>query len=234
MTTYYSLNVTNKCNKACPYCVNIDYVNKKEYPDIMKFGDLRNWLEKEINEGDIVETAGTGEPTLCEWLPELLLYLSQKKAWAILKTNGAGLGRWRLSLENLVVVLARHDSSDEYVASKCEYLLPNDIILMAITKEAMLSKNDRYIKVDDFFQGKWHGIGRAFCVSPDGKVRFMPCVAHDMGTVWDYKPEGWDCITLSQCPFLVNAWNFIEYLKNPFDLPDGCGHLQVKNFQMGV
>jgi len=59
MRTYYSINVTNRCNKACSYCVNVDYINNKEYPDIMNFDDLKSWLETEIKEGDIVEIAGT-------------------------------------------------------------------------------------------------------------------------------------------------------------------------------
>jgi molybdenum cofactor biosynthesis enzyme MoaA len=115
MITYYSINITNKCNKACPYCVNKDYVNKAEYPDIMGFADLRNWLEKEIRENDIVEIAGTGEPTLCNWLPELLDYLKQKKTRVILKTNGFNLGEWRLPLDNLLVIMAKHDSSDDFI-----------------------------------------------------------------------------------------------------------------------
>jgi hypothetical protein len=98
---------------------------------------------------------------------------------------------------------------------------------MAVEKEAMQAKNEHASKYVDFFQSKVHKIKRAFFLSPDGKIRFMPCQIIDIGTVWDYKPEGWDCFDLGICPFLVNAWNFIEYLKAPFDLPYGCNHVQV-------
>jgi len=197
----------------------------------MKFKNLKNWLEKEIKEGDIVEMAGTGEPTLCEWLPELLLYLSQKKAWAILKTNGFKLGRWRLHLENLLVVLAKHDSGDEYMLEKCKYLLPNDIVCTAIDEGTRQNNDEVASKTLKFFPGETHDIQRVFFITPDGKVRFMPCNANGMGTVWDCDSSTFGCVSLHECPFLVNAWNFIEYLKAPFDLPDWCNHAQVKNIQ---
>jgi len=234
MITYYSINVTNKCNKACLYCVNKSYVNKNEYLDIIKFEDLKNWLEKEIKVDDIVEIAGTGEPTLCAWLPNLLEYLEQKKTWVILKTNGFKLDKWRLTFDNVLVILTKHDSTDDYLLDKCKYLLPIDIICTAITEEALQKDTEPSSKIVIFFKNKVHEINKAFCVSPDGKVRFLPCIVQDMGTVWDYKPEGWNCISLKECPFLVNAWNFIEYLKNPFDLPNECNHVQVKNFQKEV
>jgi len=234
MTTYYSLNVTNRCNKACPYCVNKPYVNKREYPDIMDFESLKNWLEYEIKENDIVEIAGTGEPTLCHWLPELLRYLDSKKTWTILRTNGFGLGAWRLALGRVLAIMARHDSGDDYVRDRLQWLLPNDIVLDAITEETMQDESALATRVATFFQNKGHSAKRAFCISPDGKIRFMPCENKDMGTVWDYKPEGWDCTSFEQCPFLVNAWNFAEYLKQPFDLPQGCGHVQAKNCKRGA
>jgi organic radical activating enzyme len=213
MKTYFSINVTNRCNKACAYCVNIDYVNKKEYPDLMGFADLRGWLENELMEDDIVEIAGTGEPTLCEWTTDLLMYLERKRAWVILRTNGSRLGEWRNSLKRVLVILARHDSSDDYIACRRQYLLPADIVMEAIPKEAMQSSGEPASKAIEEFKGKGHGFERAFFVTPDGKVRFMPCIAHDMGTVWDFKPEGWKCMMQEQCPFLVNAWNYIECLK---------------------
>lgn len=230
MVAYFSINVTNKCNKACPYCVNKDYVNKIEYPDIIKFDDLKNWLEKEIKEDDIVEIAGTGEPTLCEWLPNLLQYLEAKKAWAILKTNGLKLGEWRRTLERLLVVLAKHDSSDEYILEQCKYLLPNDIICTVIAKEAMQNDTEVSSKILKLFSNDMHNIQRVFFITPDGKIRFMPCNNYVLGTVWDCRGGTYSCVDIHKCPFLVNAYNFIEYLKAPFDLPDGYNHVQVRKY----
>jgi len=209
--------------------VNKAYVNKSEYPDSMNFDDLHSWLDKEIEEGDIVEIAGTGEPTLCEWLPDLLRYLDGKKAWVILRTNGFGLGEWRLSLGNALVILAKHDSDDSYVLDRCRYLLPDDIVFEAVTEEEMQAENKKASKLVEFFPQRGHNIMRSFFVTPDGKIRFMSCVDEDMGTVWDYKRgRKWTCMDLAQCPFLQNAYNFIDYLKKPFDLPAGYNHTQVK------
>jgi len=226
---YFSFNITNKCNKACPYCVNIDYINKLEYPDLMNFEDFKNWLEKEIKENDIVEIAGTGEPTLCEWLPELLFYLEEKKAWVMLRTNGFKLGKWRLGLSNLLVILSKHDNSDAYISDKRKYLLPYDLISLFITDKNKQGKNDAAIKFNKSLlcPSEFHNIDRAFFVTPDGKIRYMPCVKDDMGTVWDYKPEIWHCLDFSKCSFALGAHNFIEYLKAPFELLEEFDHVQA-------
>jgi len=227
--TYFSLNITNKCNKACPYCVNIDYINKTEYPDIMNFNDLRNWLEKEIGEDDIVEMAGTGEPTLCEWLPNLLQYLEDKKAWTMLRTNGFKLGEWRKKLARTLVILSKHDSGDDYISDKCKYLLPHDLIL--IIDKIVEKGNVNNPLSGTLAKHNSHIISKAFFITPDGRVRFMPCDQQDMGTVWDYHPREFICFNFSHCPFMLGAYNFIEYLKSPFDLPDGYNHVLAKKLR---
>jgi len=229
LLTYFSINITNKCNKACSYCVNIDYINKKEYPDIINFNDLRNWLEIEIKEGDIVELAGTGEPTLCKWLPDLLNYLENKKSWTILRTNGLGLGEWRLSFKRLLVILSKHDSSVNYIKEKCKFLSKNDLIL-SVTDNLSEKRNIAKVLNGDLARHCSHNITKAFFITPDGKVRYMPCMTADQGTVWDYKPEEVTCINFGQCPFILGAYNFIEYLKAPFELSNGYNHTQVQSF----
>jgi organic radical activating enzyme len=233
MKAYFSINVTNKCNKACDYCVNIDYVNKKEYPDIIDFANLRGWLENEINEDDIVEIAGTGEPTLCEWLPDLMSYLDGKRAWAILRTNGFRLGEWRKVLGRLLVVMSRHGSGDDYVKEKCKFLMPHDLIMDRMEEETVQGKSNHAsrFKNDELSPHKTHDIKWAFFVTPDGKVRFMPCQPHSMGTVWDYKAENWTCATFSICPFVLGAYNLVEYLKAPFEITDGYCHARASKFQ---
>lgn len=227
--TYLSLNITNRCNKACPYCINADYINKVEYPDIMNFEDLKNWLEVELKEDDIVELAGTGEPTLCEWLPDLLNYLEEKRAWTMLRSNGFGLREWRLPLQRLLVILSKHNSGDDYVRDKCKYLLPNDLIL---SSGGDMWEKGKIGKLPDnpINRHKIHNINKAFFVTPDGKVRYMPCMTSDQGTVWDYRPEEIFCINFSQCVFALGAYNFIEYLKDPFELPVGLNHARVQSF----
>jgi len=207
--------------------VNIDYINKPaEYPDIMKFNDLKNWLDKEIKEDDMVEIAGTGEPTLCEWLPDLLCYLDAKKAGTILRTNGFKLGGWRKTFDRLLVIIAKHDSSNEYMTDRLKYLMPNDIVLTGIDA-AKQEAHDIASKTLGWLPRKRHNLDRAFFVTPDGKIRFMPCVKDDMGTVWDCKTRKWSCVDFYGCPFILNAYNFIEYLKSPFDLPDGYNHVDA-------
>jgi len=210
--------------------VNIDYVNKKEYPDLMDFADLRNWLEKEIAENDIVEIAGTGEPTLCDWLPDLLRYLEQKKAWTVLRTNGFKLDGWRMNLSKVLVILAKHDSINEYMLDKCQYLTTHDLILTSIEETRQVS-NDVASKLIRWLPCRIHDVERAFFVTPDGKVRFMPCLPHEQGTVWDYKPQRWNCITFDKCSFVLNAYNLIEYLKTPFELPSECNYERVGTWQ---
>jgi len=229
--TYYSINVTNKCNKNCSYCINAEYVNNPEYPDIMKFEDLINWLENEINEDDIVEIAGTGEPTLCEWLPNLLHYLENKMVWTKLRTNGFKLGQWRKDMSRLLVIMAQHDSSNDYMNEKRKFLMPNDLILTQITDQNKQAKNDAASKIVDFFPDRSHNVKRAFFITPDGKIRFMPCQSRDMGTVWNYIQQGWTCTEFNLCSFVVNAYNFVEYLKKPFEIPQGIDYMQVKNWR---
>jgi len=195
----------------------------------MNFDDLKNWLETEIVQNDIVEIAGTGEPTLCGWLPELLEYLEKKKTSVILRTNGLKLDSWRLALCNLLVILSKHDSSDDYIREKCKYLLPCDLI--ACLKDKINKEEIPKIKDDIFSKHKSHPIQRAFFVTPDGKIRYMPCMTNDMGTVWDYKPKYPICATFETCVFVLGAYNFIEYLKSPFELPKGIDHIQVKTLK---
>jgi len=196
----------------------------------MKFDDLQNWLEAEIEEDDIIEIAGTGEPTLCEWLPDLLCYLEQKKAWVMLRTNGFGLGTWRLALNNLLVIISKHDSDEKYLSDKCKFLFPHDLILSIYSDDIWEKGKVGKLPDNPIIRYKSHNVNRAFFITPDGKVRFMPCTTYDMGTVWDYKASQWDCVGFSECTFILGAYNFIEYLKSPYDLPSGFNHVQVKNF----
>jgi len=199
----------------------------------MKPGTFKDFsgVERTFTPDDIAEIAGTGEPTLCEWLPDLLQYLEAQKAWVVLRTNGCGLGYWRKPLDRLLVVLSKHDSSDEYIIRKCEYLLRHDLIM----KDALENFQDKShiasnFKTDALSPYSWHDVERAFFITPDGKVRFMPCVSHDLGTVWNYKPEAWICTNFARCHFALGAYNLIEYLKAPFDLPAGYTHVQVGSY----
>jgi len=228
--TYFSLNITNRCNKACSYCINKDYVNNQEYPDLISLEDLKKWLEFELKENDIVEIAGTGEPTLCEWLPDLLNYLEGKMAWVILRTNGFELGGWRLSLTRLLVILAKHDNDEDYVRIKCKFLLPSDLIITEIKINQKQGENKG--RQPDALGYESHPMQKSFFVTPDGKVRPMSCTVSDRGTILDYKPAGWTCTSFSTCSFIVGAYNFIEYLKERKYPPESANHtyMQAKTF----
>jgi len=213
--TYVSLNITNRCNKACSYCINKDYINNEKYPDIMKWEDLRKWLDT-LPDETIIEIPGTGEPTCCEWLPDLLDYLDKRNILSVLRTNGFGIGEWRRKFKKCLVILSRHDSSEEYVSEKRKHLLDLDIVIGKI-KEDKIQKNVHSEFVNDELSPHIsHGITSTYFITPDGKIRFMPCKPFENGTVWNPGNDDAHCLMEVICPFLLGIWNMIEYLKKPF------------------
>jgi len=211
---YVSLNVTNACNKACDYCINKEYINNPKYPDIMGFEDLRKWLD-ELDDV-IVEIPGTGEPTLCKWLPDLLEYMHGRGIYSVLRTNGFRLGEWRLKYDKLLVIVSRHDSSNEYINEKLKYLKGTDIIINGINEDKRQKAVHSNFENDELSPHSSHGITTAYFVTPDGKIRFMPCSPLEYGTVWSHGDDSFLCPT-DKCPFMLGIWNMIEYLKNPFE-----------------
>jgi len=213
--TYISLNITNKCNKACPYCINKEYVNKPHYPDRMGFDDLRKWLDE--LEGEVIaEIPGTGEPTLCEWLPDLLRYLDGRGIHAVLRTNGFRLGEWRLEYDRLLVIVSRHDSGDEYIKERARYLKGWDIMINAVSEDKRQKGVHSNFENDELSPHRSHGIDTSYIVSPGGDIRFMPCFPIEYGTVWSHGSDRFICPT-RECPFMLGIWNMIEYLKKPFN-----------------
>jgi Molybdenum cofactor biosynthesis enzyme len=203
--TYFLISLTNKCNKQCDYCVVKQWLNNPDFPDKATAKDFISFLEKEFNPGDVVELTG-GEPTLFPDLTVLLDWLKEHEAKAIIRTNGLNLGDWRRCYDNLVAVLAKHDSSDGYIAERKKYLLPQDLVLDGIPEHIKQKEQNKPIfMTDETSPLASHPFTKAFFITNDGKVKFMPCVDRDMGTVWDFKPENWHCC--GNCPYMLGAWN---------------------------
>lgn len=208
---YFLLSITNECNKACGYCVVRQWLNNPEYPDKAKAEDFIGFLEKEMQAGDVVEITG-GEPTLFQGFPTILEWLKEHNAKVILRTNGARLGSWRKDYPDMVVVLARHDSSEDYMAERKACLLPHDLILDGIPEHLRQKEGGKPVfKNDKESPLESHPFKKMYHVTNDGKVRFMSCCDDDMGTIWDFKPRNYYCCP--ECPFALGAWNLAARIK---------------------
>jgi len=202
---YFLLSITNTCNKSCAYCVVKPWLNNPEYPDKATEEDFIAFLETQMQAGDVVELTG-GEPTMFPGLIELLEWLKEHGAKVIMRTNGALLDEWRASYHNMVVVLARHDSDNSYMASRIRCLLPQDIVLAGIPEHVKQKQQDKPIFVNDATSPlKAHQFEKMFFITNDGKVRFMACCKEEMGTIWDYRPRKYH--SCKECPFALGAWN---------------------------
>jgi len=205
--TCFLLSVTNSCNKACAYCVVKQWRNNPEYPDKIAAIDVIKFLGKEMKAGDTVELTG-GEPTLFTGLLLLLEWLREHNARVIMRTNGCKLDSWRKEFPNMVIVLAKHDSSDEYIEQKRAFLLPHDIVQTELDIVPPDSTEPKFRTNDTSPLGK-HGYTKAFFVTADGNLRFMPCVNVSMGNIInsDYSLEPWSCLAMNSCPYMLGAWN---------------------------
>jgi len=209
--TYFLLSLTNKCNKSCGYCVVKPWLNNPEYPDKATLQDFTGFLDKKLEPGDVVELTG-GEPTLLPWLWKLLDWLEAREAKTILRTNGLGLTSRRKCYRNLVVILARHDSNEEYWLSRKDCLLQCDLAIDGIPEHLIQREDCKPVFVNDETSPlKSHPFSKAYFITNDGKVRFMPCVSKDMGTIWDFKHQNWHCCP--NCPYMLGAWNLASRIK---------------------
>jgi len=206
--TYFLLSLTNKCNKHCGYCVVKRWRNNPDFPDKAAAEDFISFLEKEFERGDAVELTG-GEPTLFPGLETLLDWLREHGARAILRTNGLHLGEWRKNYGNLIVVLAKHNSGEDYMSERKKHLLPCDHVMESIPENIRQEEDYKPVFVNDESSPlASQRFGKAFFITNDGKIRFMPCCEEDMGTVWDCKIRNYHCCDV--CPYMLGAWNLIN------------------------
>ncbi|MDR2554163.1 MAG: radical SAM protein [Fibromonadaceae bacterium] len=210
--TYFLLSITNRCNKACNYCVVKPWLNNHDFPDKITATDLISFLEKEFCEGDVVELTG-GEPTLFRELETLLDWLKEHGAKVIIRTNGLNLRERRKKYDNIVVVLAKHDSSDSYMSERKTYLLPHDLVLDAIPDSIKQKEGGKPIFIpSNESPYTSHPFTRSLFISADGKVKAMACCSVDMGTVWDYKLLKYQMC--DKCDTMLGAWNLINRIGN--------------------
>jgi hypothetical protein len=181
------------------------------FPDKATAEDFISFLEKEFQHGDVVELTG-GEPTLFHGLNMLLDWLKKHGAKVIIRTNGLHLGEWRKNYDNLVAVLARHDSDEDYMSERKKYLLPCDLVLDGIPESIKQKEPFKSIFVaDETSPLTSYPFKKARFVSADGKVRFMACCPEDLGTVWDYKPRAYQMC--DKCSHMLGAWNLIQRIE---------------------
>ena len=212
--TYFLLSIANACNKSCDYCAVKPWLNNPAYPDKITAGDLTAFLSRELKENDAVELTG-GEPTLFPDLLLLLDFLKENGAKTIIRTNGFKLGEWRKNYENAVVVLARHDSGDEYMDERKKHLLPQDLILDGIPEHIKQKEQDKPIfENNEASPLSAHPFARSMFITADGNIRFMPCADRSIGNIigLNYKLEEWHCLTMQKCPYMLGAWNLIARL----------------------
>jgi len=209
--TYFLISLTNRCNKSCDYCVVKQWVNNPDFPDKATAEDFIMFLGKELQSGDVVELTG-GEPTLFPDLTMLLDWLKEHKAKVIIRTNGLNLGGWRKCYGNLVVVLARHDSDEDYMAARKKHLLPQDLVLDGIPEHIKQKEPFKPVFVTDKTSPlDSYPFTKARFVSADGKVKFMACCSEDLGTVWDYKPREYQMC--DKCTHFLGAWNLVQRIE---------------------
>jgi MoaA/NifB/PqqE/SkfB family radical SAM enzyme len=186
--------------------------NNPEFPDRLTVNGLAGFLEKKLQPGDVVELTG-GEPTLFYGLAELLGWLRDSKAKVILRTNGSRLGEWRKDFGNLVIVLARHDSSEDYIGKRKKHLLAHDLVLDGIPDNIKQKEQGKPIFVNDELSPlNSYPFKKAFFIMPDGKVKFMPCCKEDLGTIWNCKPRKYHLC--EKCPYMLGAWNLVNRIGN--------------------
>jgi len=213
---YFLISLTNKCNKACDYCIVKQWRNNPEFPDKVKCSDLIVFLSDKINSGDVVELTG-GEPTLFDDLTVLLDFLKEKETYVIIRTNGCKLSEWRKNYENMIVILAKHDSTAEFIEKQKEHLLAWDRIIDGIPEELKQGHSwetpkflPRKADENDREPTAEHPFGNAFFITADGRIRFMSCCNLFQGDIWDYKPLKF--LMCSKCPFMLGAWDLIRHI----------------------
>jgi len=205
--TYWLVSLINKCNKSCPYCIVRHYLdNPEKYPSLLNFEDLTYFLEARLEEGDLVEITG-GEPTIVPWLENFIEWLTMKGTSIILRTNGLNLHEWRLKYKNMIVVLAKHDSSDEYIAEKEKFLLSWDRIVLGIDEKQKQSEGDskpQFIVNDDTdLEPEFE---RIRFIDFDGRYRPFYCDSNGtLGTIWE--PKELKYAFCKDCSAVVGAWN---------------------------
>jgi hypothetical protein len=200
--TYFLFSITNKCNKACPYCIVKDYVNNPMYPDKLDKEAVFSYFAKRAKAGDLAEITG-GEPTLVGWLEEFVQYLDGMDIKIVLRTNGFRL--FKNVYSNLVIAYNPHGG--EPIAKDC--LRETDIIIKPVITDSKMPefKND----ADSPFQS--HPFNEMRFITADGNIRSMSCSENSIGNIWDANDTGCIYMACPHCPFILGAWNLANRLK---------------------
>jgi organic radical activating enzyme len=226
--TYFLLSITNKCNKSCGYCVVKPWLNKQaEFPDKLNAADLISWLGTLIQSGDVAEITG-GEPTLFPELTNLLDFLLLFHAKVILRTNGFHLDLIdRSKYDNMIVILAKHDSPDSFIEKIKPLLKPWDLL------KTEVDPNVKQAISEDYGMPKFatptvtrHGFDRFYTVTNDGVVRVMFCQTKPelhtpisrMGTIWEFNYNHTPWYACPECPYGLGAWELASFIPSAKDI----------------
>jgi organic radical activating enzyme len=210
---YFLISITNQCNKSCEYCVVKDYINNAKYPSIITATDVIYFLKEHAKPLDTVEITG-GEPTMFKGLLDVLQFCKTQNLFVILRTNGYELYRDYFSFNNMIVVLAQHNSSDEFIDNIKRYFRPWDILLKKPVPEIYQNPETR---VPVFIQDSVSPLtdykyDKSYYIMADGTVAFMPCYANNkVGDIWHKVEHSWQLCSRS-CSFALGAWNLISRL----------------------
>ena len=88
------ISLTNKCNRACPYCPIQKYVNNPTYPNNLPLNELCLFISRA--KPDYIELTG-GEPTLYKDYEKLCDWLDANNFKYLTKSNGDFKGRNQIS-----------------------------------------------------------------------------------------------------------------------------------------
>jgi FkbM family methyltransferase len=211
--TYYLIHITNRCNNNCTYCIIKDRINKNtsELEDKLNKEKLFEYLQF-VKKGDLVEITG-GEPTLIEWLEELVQFLNKKEVYIILRTNGYKLFENRYKW--LVVVFNPHNETISYRKTRKKLLKKTDVVLGENIPLEIIVENDKGGNKQPpapIWNGARfdHPFTNSRVIGNQGQVWFMTCEA----MLKDATPS----VMLSE----DNNYIDLDYI---YEVCGGCQHL---------
>jgi organic radical activating enzyme len=213
---YILMDIINKCNKSCSYCVMAKWRNNEDYPDTLTYEQITEFIGTYMKDDNTfpelyVEITG-GEPTLFEDLHDVIEMLTQAGAKILLRTNGINLEAWRRDYPNMLVILAKHDESDEYINQRRPFLLQHDIIQTGAGLGKWQSPEAKFFEYcrDNKNQDLQHEFKNIIFLTNGSKCKSCPGDPFDIEYPMRADVAHDAC---PSCPYCLTAWDlFANYL----------------------